>query len=349
LPGGAAIRRFSFPLTLLLALPAEAGFAWAMDVRTPDPAPVLLNGNGKPVVSRLTAVFLVLFAFFCFAGLDASAKYAGAILAPLQIVWMRFVTHSLIATAVLRPWRSPELYRPRYVTLQIARAFFLLSATFCNFYAIRYLPLALTASIFFLAPFIVTALAGPFLGEWAGRRRWSAIVIGFIGALIIIRPGLAGFHPAMLLSLAATLGYSLYGLLTRRLAAVETTESLMLLPAIAAALVMIPAGLAQWVAVPDLLHWSLLLATGILGGLGHWVFIKAHEAAPAPVLAPFVYSQLIWMTALGYFIFGDIPDRATMTGAAVIVGSGLYLFYRESRAARAERRAAAPAAGPDGV
>ncbi|HSG94301.1 MAG TPA: EamA family transporter, partial [Afifellaceae bacterium] len=115
------------------------------------------------------------------------------------------------------------------------------------------------------------------------------------------------------------------------------------------ALVMIPPGLVQWIAVPDLLHWSLLLATGMFGALGHWVFIKAHEAAPAPVLAPFVYSQLIWMTALGYFIFGDIPDRATMAGAAVIVGSGLYLLYRERQAARAERRAAAPAVGPDGV
>lgn len=320
-----------------------------MDVRAPDQAPVLLNADGKPVASRLTAVFLILFAFFCFAGLDASAKYAGAILAPLQIVWMRFVTHSLVATAALRPWRSPALYRPRSPLLQAARAFFLLGATFCNFYAIRYLPLALTASIFFLSPFIVTALAGPFLGEWAGRRRWSAIVIGFIGALIIIRPGLAGFHPAMLLSLGAMLSYSIYVLLTRRLAVVETAESLILLPAIFAALVMIPPGLAQWIAVPDLLHWSLLLATGIFGALGHWVFIKAHEAAPAPVLAPFVYSQLIWMTALGYYVFGDIPDRATIIGAAVIVGSGLYLLYREGQAARAERRAAGPVAKPGGV
>ena len=108
-------------------------------------------------------------------------------------------------------------------------------------------------------------------------------------------------------------------------------------------------GLIQWVAVPDLLHWSLLLATGVFGSLGHWVFIKAHEVAPAPVLAPFVYSQLIWMTALGYVIFGDIPDRATMIGASVIVASGLYLLYRERRAARATAPVAAPPAGPDGV
>ena len=320
-----------------------------MDLRAPDPAPVLLHADGRPAVSRLTAIFLILFAFFCFAGLDASVKYAGAVLAPLQIIWMRFVTHSLVATAALRPWRSPALYRPRSVPLQVARAVFLLGATFFNFYAIRYLPLALTASIFFLSPFIVTALAGPFLGEWAGRRRWSAIAIGFIGALIIIRPGLEGFHPAMLFSLGATLSYSIYVLLTRRLAVVETAESLILLPAIFAAFVMIPPGLIQWIAVPDLLHWSLLLATGVFGALGHWVFIKAHEAAPAPVLAPFIYSQLIWMTLLGYFIFGDIPDRATLIGAAVIVGSGLYLFYRERQAASAEHRAAARAAGPDGV
>ena len=334
------------PVTLLLALPVQAGSACPMDVRAPDPAPVLLNADGRPVVSRLTAILLTLFAFFCFSCLDASAKYAGAVLAPLQIVWMRFVTHSLVATAALRPWRSPALYRPRSAPLQFARAVFLLGATFFNFYAIRYLPLALTAAIFFLSPFIVTALAGPLLGEWAGRRRWSAIVIAFIGALIIIRPGLEGFHPAMLFSLGATLSYSIYVLLTRRLAVRETAESLILLPAIFAALVMIPPGLIQWIAVPDLLHWSLLLATGVFGALGHWVFIKAHEAAPAPVLAPFVYSQLIWMTALGYFVFGDIPDRATMIGAAVIVGSGLYLLYRERRATTL---GAVPGVGPDGV
>ncbi len=320
------------PATLSLAMPAQAGFAFPMDARAPDSAPVLLNADGKPVASRLTAVCLILFAFFCFAGLDASAKYAGAVLAPLQIVWMRFVTHSLVATAALRPWRSPGLYRPRHTWLQVARAFALLAATFFNFYAVRYLPLALTGSIFFLSPFIVTALAGPFLGEWAGRRRWSAIVIGFIGALIIIRPGLDGFHPAMLFSLAATASFSIFVLLTRYLAVRETTESLILLPAIFAAIVMVPAGIIEWIAVPDLLHWSLLLATGVFGALGHWVFIKAHQAAPAPVLAPFVYSQIIWMTGLGYLLFGDIPDRATMIGAAVIIGSGLYLFYRERRA-----------------
>ncbi len=318
---------------LSLALPVQEGFACPMDVRAPDPAPVLLNGDGRPVASRLTAVLLVLFAYFCFAGLDASAKLAGATLAPLQIVWMRFVTHSLVATAALRPWRSPALYRPRSAALQFARAFSVLAATFFNFYALRYLPLALTGAIFFLSPFLVTALAGPVLGEWAGRRRWSAIVIGFLGALIIIRPGLDGFHPAMLLSLAATASFSIFVLLTRHLALRETTESLTLLPAIIAAVLMVPPGLAQWTPVPDLLHWSLLLATGVFGALGHWVFIKAHEAAPAPVLAPFVYSQIIWMTGLGYLLFGDIPDRATMIGAAVIIGSGLYLFYRERRAA----------------
>jgi len=321
------------PATLSLAIPAQAGFACPMDARAPDSAPVLLNADGKPVASRLTAVCLILFAFFCFAGLDASAKYASAVLAPLQIVWMRFVTHSVVVTAALRPWRSPALYRPRSAPLHIARAFALLGATFFNFYAVRYLPLALTGSIFFLSPFMVTALAGPFLGEWAGRRRWLAIVFGFIGALIIIRPGLDGFHPAMLLSLAAMVSFSIFVLLTRHLAVRESAESLILLPAIFAALVMALPGLGQWIPVPDLLHWSLLLATGVFGALGHWVFIKAHEAAPAPVLAPFVYSQIIWMTGLGYLLFGDVPDLATMIGAAVIIGSGLYLLYRERHAA----------------
>jgi drug/metabolite transporter (DMT)-like permease len=302
---------------------------------SPHPA-----AGGQDSAARLIGLALILLAYLCFACLDTTAKYLGGALAPLQIVWVRFLTHSGFAIAALRPWSAPEHYRVRHPVQQGLRALGLLGATFFNFLAVQYLQLAETASIFFLAPFIVTALAGPFLGEWAGARRWAAIVIGFVGALFIIRPGPEGFQPAMLLSLAATVSYAFYILLTRRLTRDETAQGMILLPALIAAAIMTPIGMIQWQQVPGALHWALLLVTGFFGGLGHWFLIKAHETAPAPTLAPFLYTQLLWMVLLGYLVFGDLPGWSTLLGAAIIVGSGLYLFYRERQTARRASRLA---------
>jgi drug/metabolite transporter (DMT)-like permease len=281
---------------------------------------------------KLAGLALIVAAYLLFACLDTSAKYLAATLAPLQIVWMRFVTHSVFAFAAFRPWRHPDRFRPRHPVLQTLRALCLGGATFFNFFAVKYLQLAETSAIFFLAPFIVTAMAGPFLGEWAGLRRWAAICVGFLGALLIVQPGPAGFQPAMLLSLCATLSYSFYIILTRHLTLDETAESMTLLPAVIVALIMTPVGLAVWQPVPDALHWTILLATGLFGGIGHWVLIKAHELAPASTLAPYLYLQLIWMVMFGYLVFGDVPGLNTAAGAAIIVASGLYLFRREKQA-----------------
>lgn len=281
---------------------------------------------------KMAGIALILLAFVLFACLDTTAKYLGAALAPLQIVWVRYLTNAGLALAVLRPWRAPWLYRTRHPVLHGLRAAALLGATLFNFIAIRHLQLAETASIFFLAPFLVTALAGLFLGERAGARRWAAILVGFAGALVIIQPGGGGFHPAMLLSVASVCCYAAYVLLTRRLAREDSTESQSLYAPLIIAVAMLPAGIIAWRAVPDLLHWGLLLATGMFGGLGHWFLVKAHERAPAAVLAPFVYSQLLWMTLLGYLVFGDVPGRSTILGALVIVASGLYLIHGETRA-----------------
>lgn len=298
---------------------------------SPHPA---AGAKDPAAAARVVGLVLILLAYLCFACLDTTAKYLGGVLAPLQIVWMRFLTHSGFAIAALRPWRTPEHYRVRHPVQQGLRALCLLGATFFNFLAVRYLQLAETASIFFLAPFIVTALAGPFLGEWAGARRWAAIIVGFIGALFIIRPGPGGFQPAMLLSVASTISYAFYVLLTRRLTRDETAQGMILLPALIAAAIMTPIGIIQWQAVPGAFHWALLLVTGLFGGLGHWFLIKAHETAPAPVLAPFLYTQLLWMVLLGYLVFGDLPGWSTLLGAAIIVSSGIYLFTRERQDAR---------------
>ena len=165
--------------------------------------------------ARAQAVLLILGAYLCFACLDTTAKYLGAALAPLQIVWMRYLTHSAFAIAAQPPARAADLVKTRRPILQIQRGLFLLGATAFNFVALRYLQLAETTAIVFLGPFLVTALAGPMLGEWAGPRRWAAIAVGFTGALFIARPGADGLHPAMLLSVGSTMSYAFYIVLTR--------------------------------------------------------------------------------------------------------------------------------------
>lgn len=269
-----------------------------------------------------------------FACLDTTAKWLGLALPAAQLVWVRFLTHTVLASIVLGLWRHPSAFLPKRPALQILRGLFLLSATGFNFYAVRDLRLDQTTAIFFLAPFLVTALAGPFLDEWAGPRRWAAIAVGFLGALLILRPGPTGFQPAMILSVASFISYAFYVLLTRKLAPNESHRSMILIPAVVALVAATPFGIAAWEMPQSVLQWFLLGCTGIFGGLGHWFLIKAHEHTSAPTLAPFLYTQIVWMVALGYVVFGDVPDVTTLAGAAIIVASGLYLLYREQRAAR---------------
>ena len=279
---------------------------------------------------KIAGLALIITAYFLLACLDTSVKYLGATLAPLQIAWMRFATHSVFAILAFRPWRNPGLFKTKHPILQFLRAICVGSATIFNFFAVQYLQLAETAAIFFLTPLIVTALAGPFLGEWAGIKRWTAICIGFFGALLIVSPPDAlGFRPVMLLSFGTTLSYSFFLLLTRRLSPVESTESMILLPALIMALIYTPVGLMVWQPVPDTVSWIILLSTGLFGGIGHFVLVKAHQSTPAPILAPFLYTGLIWMVLFGYLLFDDVPGTRTILGASVIIVSGLYLFRRE--------------------
>ena len=296
-----------------------------------NPADRIAGARADQSEMKLAGLALIVAAYFLFSCLDTSAKYLVATLAPLQIVWMRFATNAGFAVIAFRAWHQPMRFRPMHPFLQTLRALCLGGATFFNFFAVKYLQLAETSSIFFLAPFIVTALAGPFLGEWAGLRRWTAICVGFLGALLIVQPGPTGFQPAMLLSLGATFSYSFYLILTRHLTIDETAESMTLLPAAILAIVLAPVGISVWQPVPDLMSWVILCATGLFGALGHWVLIKAHQKTAASTLAPFLYIQLIWMVMFGYLVFDDIPGINTLAGAAIIVASGIYLFRREKQ------------------
>jgi drug/metabolite transporter (DMT)-like permease len=285
----------------------------------------------RPEVSvvPIAGIGLIVLAVLSFSVLDAIAKYLSSSLPTLQIVWMRFVSHVVLTVVIFQVWKSPSLLKTRRPVLQVVRAFCLLGTTVFNFLAVRYLQLAETTAIMFAAPFVITALAGPMLGEWAGRRRWAAIVVGFIGVLVVTQPGIGGMHWAAIYSVAAMSFYALYALLTRQLTATDSSAGMLLISGLVASVAMAPAGLSVWVMPQDIWTWVLLFATGAFGAGGHFLFIMAHRIAPAPVLAPFMYIQIVWMIALGFLVFADLPTLSTLVGSAIVVGSGLYILYRE--------------------
>ena len=286
--------------------------------------------GGSPIeAAPLAGIGLIVLACLSFSFLDATAKYLIETVPTLQIVWLRFVSHVILSFFLFRVWKTPSLLKTKRPVLQIVRSFCLLGITIFNFLAVRYLQLAETTAIMFAAPFVITALAGPMLGEWAGTRRWIAIVVGFLGVLIVTQPGLGNMHWAAIYSVVSMAFYALYAILTRQLTGTDSSAGMLIISGIVAAIAMAPAGVAVWDTPPDMWTWILLLAPGVFGGGGHYLFIMAHRIAPAPVLAPFIYTQIVWMIALGFLVFGDVPTISTLVGAAIVVGSGLYILYRE--------------------
>ncbi|HQF30210.1 MAG TPA: DMT family transporter [Hyphomicrobiales bacterium] len=278
---------------------------------------------------RLKGIGYVLIAVSFFACLDTTAKYLGQSLPSLEVVWMRFVSHSLIVLVLWNPFSQPAFYRSGRIGLQVLRALFMFGATAFNFFALRYLQLSETMAIFFAAPFIVAMLAGPLLGEWAGPRRWAAIAVGFLGVVVVMRPGLGGLHWAASLSVGATLSYALYLITTRMLAATDSPQSMLIFSAFLPAAIIAPLVFFVWETPQTALQWVLLFSLGVFGAVGHWFLILAYRQAPAPVLAPFTYGQIITMIAFGYLVFGEVPGLTTIVGAGIVIASGLYLIARE--------------------
>lgn len=288
------------------------------------------------------AMLMALCTFVCFAALDTTAKYlVTAGYAAIFVVWCRFFSHAVIAFVMFQGWRRADLYRMGNVRLQILRGLLLPATTLFNFLALRELQLAQTVSIFLSVPMIVTALAGPLLGEWAGPRRWAAIMVGFVGVLIVVRPGTDVFSVAVIWSIMAAITHSLYSIVTRKLARQESQASLVFYSCIFAAVLMAPPALIYGQLPGSMIDFALLACLGVFGMGGHMLLVKASRLASASKVAPFVYSQILWMTLLGFFVFGDVPDGWTLVGASVICMSGFYIMNRERQIARKARAQAA--------
>jgi drug/metabolite transporter (DMT)-like permease len=268
-------------------------------------------------------------AFLLFTFLDTSAKLLAQEMNSLQIVWARFVGHAVLVAAVLLPRKGTRVLASSNLKLQIVRSIFLFLSTILNFFALRWLQLATTSSIMFTVPLLVAALSVPLLGERVGWRRWTAIAVGFVGVLIIVRPGGATLHWAIGLSLCNAVAVALYQITTRKLAARDHSDTTSLYSPLFGTVVLLPLLPFIWEPPSGPLAWALLCMLGVFGGVGHWLLIIAHRFAPASLLAPFSYTGILWMTTAGFLVFGHLPDEWTVVGAAVVVASGLYVFHRE--------------------
>jgi drug/metabolite transporter (DMT)-like permease len=279
--------------------------------------------------NRLVGIGLVSLTYLCFTLLDGSAKWLVGSMPVIMVVWLRFVMHALIGGAVLFPLRGRALVRTRFWRWHAVRALMFVGMTGINFWALQYLQLTVTSSIFFTVPILIALMGAWLLGEKLDRGRWLAIIAGFLGVLVIVRPGSAGFHPAMLGSLANAVLYAVFMLMTRRLAAYDSPETIQYLPSVGAALLLTPFALAAWQWPASALEWAVACLLGVLGATGHHLLAVAHRYAPSSVIAPFLYQQVLYMALFGYLVFGDVPPPAVWLGACVVVSSGLYLFYRE--------------------
>lgn len=264
------------------------------------------------------------------AVMDTMAKMLTQDYPVLQVVWARFTFHWAIFAVLFAGMGARGLVATRRPGLQIMRSLMLMTATMFFFTALKFLPLAEATSIGFVSPLLVTALAIPILGERVGLRRWLAILAGFAGVLIIIRPGMGVMHWAAAMPLGMALCFALYQILTRIAGRTEDARTSQFWAPAAGVVVLSAIAPFLWVP-PSLGDWLLMVVVGLCGGIGHFLMIKGFERAPASVLSPFVYVQLLWMTLAGYAVFGDFPDGFTIAGGLIVVVSGLYIFRREGR------------------
>jgi drug/metabolite transporter (DMT)-like permease len=281
--------------------------------------------------NRLIGIGLVSGAYLSFSLLDGSAKWLVGSVPVIVVVWLRFVMHAVFGGIVLFPLRGLSLVRTSHLRWHLLRALMFMAMTGVNFWALQYLQLTVTASIFFSVPIMIALASASVLGEKLDAGRWVAILAGFAGVLVIVRPWGAEFHPAMLASVLNAIMYAGFLLMTRRLAAYDSPETIQYLPAVGAAIALTPFALAAWDSPVGWLQWTVACLLGVLGGFGHYLLALAHRYAPSSVIAPFLYQQVIYMALFGYLVFGDVPSPALWVGAAIVIASGLYLFARERR------------------
>jgi len=294
--------------------------------------------------AAFVGVLLSIAGYYLFNLSDATAKLLVEELPVMQVVGVQFAVVLVLAPLLVRgtPWRSVVVRPRRY--LYVLRTFCQLGSAVSFIWAIKTLPLADVIAIGFVAPFFITIAAALFLGESVGPRRWIACVVGLTGALIVLRPGFEVDVATAALPLLSALFYSLYAVLTRLVSSEANAKLLLAYNGIIGAPVLLCVVPFVWV-WPSAAEWSGLIAIGLLSALGHLAVIRAFTIAPASLIAPFQYLEITGAALLGWIIFHQFPDAVSWAGIAVIVASGLFVFWRESRLARAGEATAAGEGG----
>jgi len=282
---------------------------------------------------------MMLVAFLCFSLMDSGVKWlVNSAMGAMQIAFLRYLVHLLCTVVVYAPRKNIELLRASQPLHLLLRSLLLLGATAFNFSALSYLPLNLTIAIFNAAPIVICLLSIPILGEQVGTRRLVAILVGFVGVLIILNPAGKFFSWPILLSIAALLCASGYFVMNRLIAGNDGNAVTQVYTAGIATLALAPLALAQWVWPQTAVEWIVSGILGVLGMLGHTLLRAAHTFAEASVLAPMVYSQIVYITILSWLLFDTTPEISTVIGTLIIVFSGLYIWARERQIQRSHSR-----------
>ncbi|MDB5561638.1 MAG: Permease of the drug/metabolite transporter superfamily [Hyphomicrobiales bacterium] len=290
-----------------------------------------MPANSAPSKDNLlVGIGLVLIAYIGFTAIDTSAKWLGRTGMPwMEFIFVRYLVHFLVIAILFLPQRGKALVRTGNLKIEVLRALFLLASTLCNFFAVQYLPLTVTGAIAFTMPLILCALSVPLLGEAVGWRRWTAIAVGFVGVLVIVRPGTEAFHPAALASLAGATMSAFYFISTRRLAGVDSAATQQFYAALVSVLCVAPFAFNGWVWPTQPVDWFFFGLIGLAGVFSHQIFSIAVRFAPATILAPFAYFQIIYAIASSWLIFNQPPSVWIFVGAPIVIGSGLYVWLRE--------------------
>jgi len=259
---------------------------------------------------------------------DVTAKYLSATLPSIEIAWIRFLVFALIMAPSMLPGSPLYALRTKNLGLQLMRGTALLGSSLFFISGLRFLPIAEASATGFVAPLFVTALSIVFLGESVGLRRWIATAVGLIGVLIILRPGSGAFHPAAVFPLVSAFAWACTLIMTRMMSGMERAVTTMTYSSIAGVCILSALVPSVWV-TPSWHDILFGIFIGVASTAGQWIVVLAFRYADASVLAPFSYSQLLWVSMLGFLIFGEVPDIWTVTGAAFIVASGLYTAHRE--------------------
>lgn len=259
---------------------------------------------------------------------DALAKYLARGLPPVEIAWIRFVVFALIMSPAIVMARGGNVLRSTRPVIQVLRGIGLLSSSLFFIWGLRFLPIAEASATAFISPIFVTGLSIVVLAEKVGVRRWAATFVGLLGVLIVVRPGTAAFDPAAVFPIVSAFGWACTLVLTRQISGADRPVTTMAWSALVGFVVLSVLVPFAWV-TPSWFEICLGVCVGLSSTTGHWIVVLAYRHADASVLAPFSYSQLLWVSILGFFMFGEIPDVWTILGAGVIISSGLYTAHRE--------------------